>query len=142
MNANNLQRIIRLIFVLAFVVAGLDENTACAENRNKTKERLIQRAELGMKAWLGGDFDTVISLRSQRMRPQSRKELEETIEMWRGFIAIEKPRVRILDAEIIGLRGRVKKEVTVQSAEGWDTVYDHWVYEKGDWYLDEADRVN
>ncbi|HJR75592.1 MAG TPA: hypothetical protein VJ805_01425 [Nitrospiraceae bacterium] len=142
MNANSLLRTISLLFVLVFVVAGLTEHAASGENRNKTKERLIQRAELGMKAWLGGDFDTVISLRSQRMRPQSTKELEETIEMWRGFIAIEKPQVRILNAEVVGLRGRVKKEVFVQSGGDWRTAYDHWIYEKGDWYLDEADRTN
>lgn len=142
MNANSLHRTICLISVIAFVVAGFSEHSASTETRSKTKERLIQRAQIDMKAWLSGDFDTVISLRSQRMRPHSSKELKETIEMWRGFIAHEKPEARILDAEIKGLRGRVKKEVSVQSAKGWQTVYDHWVFENGDWYLDDADRTN
>lgn len=130
-----------IMFVILFVAACLTVHQASAEGRNKTKERLMQRAQLDMKAWLGGDFDTVISLRSQRMRPKSRKELKETIDMWRGFIATEKPQARILEAEIIGLRGRVKKEVFVQSGGDWSTTYDHWVFEHGDWYLDDADRT-
>ncbi len=43
------------------------------------------------------------------MRPHSSKELKETIEMWRGFIAHEKPEARILDQRLKDCAGESKK---------------------------------
>jgi len=138
-------RSVRIIFVIAFVVSGVSEHAASIELTNKTKERLIQRAELAMRSFWSGDFDTFVSLQSQQMRPQSKKEREENRKMLKEFVASEKPRLRILSTEITGLRGRITKEVSVESGKGSgekEIVYDYWIFENGDWYLDDADRTN
>jgi len=65
--------------------------------------------------------------------------------MLKEFVASEKPRLRILSTEITGLRGRITKEVSVESGKGSgekEIVYDYWIFENGDWYLDDADRTN
>jgi hypothetical protein len=146
MIANCRFRTLDLTLLIAFVLGGLSEPAQTVAATNKTRERLIERAELAEKAFLSGDFDTYFSLNSEPMRrlfrEQSDAQLNEIIKNWKGFTAREEPQYRILGVEIKHLRGRVKKEVRVKSSRKKKIVFDRWVYESGDWWLDDAPRIN
>ncbi len=147
MNGINQFRAMKVVLLVSAVmlVACIGNEAGAGNATTKTKDRLIERAQLMRMFFLAGDVDTFVSMWSERMRGEfrtmSKKNWDETVKMWKDFVSVEKPRSRILDVEITGPRARIKMEVTVQSAEGWEAVYDHWVYENGDWYLDDADRT-
>jgi hypothetical protein len=146
MTANSRFRTLDVILILAFVLVGMSQPAQAVAATNKTKERLLERAELAEKAFVSGDFDTFFSLNSEPMRrsfrEQSEAQLNEMVKNWKRFIAIDNPQYRILGVEIKHLRGRVKKEVRVKTSRKKKIVYDHWVYDNGDWYLDDAVQTN
>jgi hypothetical protein len=84
---------------------------------------------------------------SARERPSFRESEEDwrkTVGKWRLFLEREKPTSELLDVQITGLQARAKMRVSVLDRDGsrvYGVTYDYWVFENGDWFLDDAGRT-
>ena len=113
-----------------------------------TAERLRFRAELAARYFIGGDFKRVQALGSERHRREieslssaDQKRSQQDLEM---FARREQPTSEILTLEMQGNRARVTKRISVLKQNGtrsYGLIYDHWVFENGDWFFDEPDRI-
>lgn len=113
---------------------------------NFRSERLRARIALARSHFVKGNFETYVAMWSARERPSFRESEEDwrkTVRKWRLFLDREKPTSELLDVQITGVRARAKMRVSVQDRDGsrvYGITYDYWVFENGDWFLDDADR--
>ncbi len=82
-----------------------------------------------------------------KVKRQSFREAEETrqkILRWTESLKEAKVTYELMEVQISGKMGRAKRKVTIvgrgERHEGID--YEHWVFEKGDWYIDEVGRTD
>ena len=114
----------------------------------KSKEEHL-RARIGL-AWshfATGNFEAYVAMWSARMRPsfrESEEDWQKNLRNWRLLLSREKPTFELLDVQITGLRARVKMRVSTflekDTSRSFSTVYDYWVFENSDWFLDDASR--
>ncbi len=70
--------------------------------------------------------------------------LEASRREFEMFVRQEQPLLEPLRFEIRNGTARVKTRVSVRRPDGsrfYATAYDHWVFENGDWFLDEMGRT-
>ena len=113
-----------------------------------TPERLRTRAELALNSFTTADFKGLQALGSARHRREieslPRKDQIEGRRNFERFVREEKPILEIIDVRVSGLKARVTTRVSVLEPDGTrmpEIVYDHWVFESGDWFLEEMNRV-
>jgi len=85
------------------------------------------------------------SARNRRVLQKSkeaRERMREGMLEWGKGLREGDVKFEPLAMELSGQRARVKRRVaiTAQGVLEEGIVYDHWVLEKGEWYLDETDR--
>ena len=114
---------------------------------NLNEARLRTRIGLAWSYFAGGDFEAYVAMWSARMRPtfrESEEDWQKTVRNWKLFLSREKPTSELLAVQITGLRARAKMKVSsleLDGSRGYDVVYDYWVFENGDWFLDDASRT-
>lgn len=115
---------------------------------NPSEEHLRKRIVATYDHFLNGHFEDFIKMRSDRKRQtlfESDAEKREMIEKLNAFLTNEKPTAELLAVEVAGHRATAKMHVTVLREDGSrssSTLYDLWVFENGDWYLDDANRAS
>ena len=93
-----------------------------------------------------GDFNKFASMWSeenQRDFRRSDEDWQKTLRMWKSILR-EKPSFELLHLEITGQRARAKVRVSSLEEDGSrssEILYDYWVFENGDWFLDDAGRT-
>ena len=135
--------------VIAFVVV-LATAWSCSEVTeapgNLSEKRLRDRIELVWSSFMKGKFEAYVAMWSARMRPsfrESEEDWQKNLRNWTLFLSRRKPTSEPLEVQITGLRARVKMRVSTLEEDGsriYGTVYDYWVFENGDWFLDDASR--
>lgn len=119
--------------------------TASPGNLNEARLRI--RIGLAWSYFAEGDFEAYVAMWSARMRPtfrESEEDWQKTVRNWKLFLSREKPTSELLAVQITGLRARAKMKVSTlepDGSRGNDVVYDYWVFENGDWFLDDASRT-
>jgi len=120
------------------------ETTPHEPNESRLKERIsAARAH-----FLKGEFDAFIEMRSERMRStmfETEEEKQKGLKEWKMFLSREKPTFELLGVEITGNRAIAKMRASIVKVDGprsTSTLYDLWVFENGDWFLDTADRTS
>ena len=74
----------------------------------------------------------------------SDEDWQKSLRMWKSILR-EKPIFELLDVQIIGQRAKAKMRVSSLEEDGSrssDILYDYWVFENGDWFLDDASRTD
>ena len=114
---------------------------------NSSEKRLRDRIELVWSSFMEGNFEAYVAMWSARMRPsfrESEEDWQKSLKKLKLFLSREKPTFELLDVQIKELRARVKMRVSTleeDGSRGYDIVYDYWVFENGDWFLDDAGRT-
>jgi hypothetical protein len=114
---------------------------------NLREKRLRDRIALARSHFVKGNFETYVAMWSARERPSFREsevDWRKTVGKWRLFLEREKPTSELLDVQITGLQARAKMRVSVLDKDGsrvYGVTYDYWVFENGDWFLDDAGRT-
>ncbi len=122
------------------LVWGCATVTAASDNMS---ERLRARIAAVYSHFLRGEFEAYVAMWSARQRPkfrESEKDWQKTVKNWRSFLG-EKPTVELLDFEIDDQRARVRMRASALEKDGsrsLEILYDYWVFENGDWFLDDA----
>lgn len=124
----------------------------CAEKspqvHEPTEARLRERILAAYDHFHKGRFDEFVAMRSARMRHlvfESEEEKQKGFKQWRAFIDREEPRAELLSVEIQGYKATAKMHGSVRGEDGsrsGSTMYDRWVFENGDWFLDDANRTS
>jgi hypothetical protein len=113
-----------------------------------TEDRLRQRIELAHETFFNRRFDEFVRVRSAHMKGtmfESAKDKERAFDEWEAFLANEKPTMDLLEIKMETLRGIAKMKAGVQRQDGSmseSIVYDLWVFEDGDWFLDTSGRTS
>ena len=114
---------------------------------NLNEKRLGARIALVWSYLEKGDFEAYVAMWSARMRPsfrESEEEWQKSLRNLKLFLSQQKPIHELLDVQITGLRARAKIRVSVLEKDGsrsYGVVYDYWVFENEDWFLDDASRT-
>ncbi len=71
------------------------------------------------------------------------EETRERIAQWGKSLKEAKVTYELLGVEMSGRRARAKVGVTIsgQGERHVDVDYEHWVFEHGDWYIDDVGRT-
>ena len=135
--------------VIAFAVM-IAASWSCSEVSdapgNFSEKRLRERITLVWSHFMKGDFEAHASMLSERIQ-RSFRESEENrqyaLRMWKSILR-EKPTFELHDLKITGQRARAKMRVSALEKDGSrssNIQYDHWIFENGDWFLDDAGRT-
>jgi hypothetical protein len=123
------------------------EGCSAGPPNNFTEERLRSRISLAWSYFVNGKFEAYIAMWSARMRPrlrESEEDWQKSVQQWRVFITNEKPAFELIDLKITRQRARVTMRVSALEKDGSrssNAQYDYWVFENGDWFLDDAGRT-
>ncbi len=113
---------------------------------NFKEKRLRARIALAWSHFEKGDFKGYASMwseRNQRDFRASEEDRQKDLQMWKSILQV-KPAFELLDLKITAQRARAKVRVSVLEKDGSrssDIEYDYWVFENGDWFLDDAGRT-
>jgi len=113
-----------------------------------TEARLRERISATRAHFLKGEFDAFVEMRSERMRRtmfESDEEKERGFKEWNMFLSQHKPTFELLGVEINGNKATARMRGSIVREDGsrsTSTLYDLWVFENGDWFLDTADRTS
>ena len=113
---------------------------------NLSEEHLRARITSAWSDFSRGDFDAFASkwsLANRRDFRASDEDWQKTLRMWKS-IHHDKPTFEILDMQIMKQHARVKMQVSSLEKDGSrssEIHYDYWVFENGDWFLDDAART-
>ncbi len=74
---------------------------------------------------------------------ESEDDWQKTVQKWKLFLRQASPTSELIDVQMTGLRARAKMRVSVRDGESrfTDVTYDYWLFENGDWFLDDASRT-
>ena len=113
-----------------------------------SESRLKERVLAAKEAFLSFRFNEFVNMRSERERRElfaSEAEKKKIFQEWRNFVQQEKPILEPIDFVIEGKRATVSMSASVLRHDGQRksvTLYDLWLFENGDWFLDDADRTS
>jgi len=124
---------------------------SCSEMTDATgkskEEHLRARIGLAWSDFSKANFEAYVAMWSARMRPsfrESEEDWQKNLRTWRLLLKREKPTFELLHLQITGLRARAKMRVSTflekDTSRSYSTVYDYWVFENNDWFLDDASR--
>jgi hypothetical protein len=117
-------------------------------NHEPNESRLRERVLAAHKAFSDLRFDDFVAIRSERWRRNlnaSKSEKERVFQEWKTFVRQEKPTWEPIDFVIEGKRATVSMSASVLRHDGQRksvTLYYLWLFENGDWFLDDADRTS
>jgi len=124
----------------------------CGQRNSQVHEpseaRLRERILTAYDHFHKGRFDDFIEMRSERMRRtmfESDEEKERGFKEWNMFLSQHKPTFELLGVEINGNKATARMRGSIVREDGsrsTSTLYDLWVFENGDWFLDTADRTS
>ena len=109
--------------------------------------RLRERLSAAYEHFFKQQFDEFIEMRSDRERRtmfESEDEKQKGLKEWKMFLDREKPTFELLGVEIKGNKATAKMRGSILREDGsrrTTILYDLWVFEKGDWFLDDAQRT-
>jgi len=145
-----MQVALRLTAVRLILLILLAANWTCSDMTyalsNLAKEHLRARITSAWSDFSRGDFDAFASKWSQANRGDFRasdEDWQKILRMWKS-IHRDKPTFKILDMQIMKQHSRVKMQVSSLEKDGSrssEIHYDYWVFENGDWFLDDAART-
>jgi hypothetical protein len=138
----------QLHLFLATLVGILTATLSCTggSSSNFTEQRLRARIETAWSYFVKGDFEAFASMWSEQIRRDfqaSEEDRKKTLRMWNSILH-DKPSFELLDVEITDKRARVKmRGSTVEKggSRGYDILYDYWVFENEEGFLDDAGRT-
>jgi len=113
-----------------------------------TEVRLRERIMVANNSFLGGRFEDFVEMRSVRERKtlfESEEDKKKGFKEWKLFLDREKPTMELLGVEMGSRSGIAKMKGGVQRQDGTRSesiVYDLWVFENGDWFLDDSGRTS
>lgn len=113
---------------------------------NLSENRLRERSALVWSNFVKGNFEAYVAMWSARTRPsfrESEEDWQKTVRTWKSFL-MEKPAFELLDLRITSQRARARMRVSALEKDGSrssNIQYDHWIFESGDWFLDDAGRT-
>ena len=124
---------------------------SCSEvndaHRNRSEERLRTRIALAWSHFANENFEAYVAMWSARMRPgfrESPEDWQKNLRDWKLFLSRMKPTSELLDVQITGLRARARMRMSFlekDATRDYEIAYDYWVFENGDWFLDDAGRT-
>lgn len=139
------------VVVTVAVVIALSTDAGAIDPRdfsNRTKERLRLRIRQAADYVMKGNFEGLLSIRHVRARLDFERDTAEDQQRakrdFEQFVALKKPRLTLVEVQIFGLRGRATMRVSVVEKDGSQTygaVYDYWVFQNGDWFLEDPNRA-
>lgn len=113
---------------------------------NFNEDRLRARIARAWSSFSRGDFNEFASMWSEENQRDFRgsdEDWQKTLRIWKSILR-EKPSFEILHLDVTGQRARAKMRVSSLEKDGSrssDILYDSWVFENGDWFLDDAGRT-
>jgi hypothetical protein len=113
-----------------------------------TEIRLRQRIATANDLFIHGHFDAFVSMRTARERKtlfESEEDKKKAFNEWKRFLEREKPTIEVLNVEIRGLKAIAKMKAGVQTEDrkrSHSIIYDLWIFENGDWFLDTSGRTS
>ncbi len=123
---------------------------SCTETQSITTKfsevHLRERIALAYDHFHKGNFNAFIEMRSDSQRTkifETESEKIEVMKEWEGFLRREKPEDELISVQIKGRKAIAKMRVTVLTKDGSrreGILYDLWVFENEDWFLDRANR--
>jgi hypothetical protein len=140
----------RTIFIL-LVLSGLFLGSCQEEEvsvHQPTEDRLRERIDLAHQSFFNLRFDEFLGIRSARMKGmlfESPVDKGKAYTAWKAFLTNEKPTMELLQVKTEGLRGIATMKAGVRRKDGTGSesiVYDLWVFENGDWFLDTSGRTS
>ena len=111
-----------------------------------TEARLRERIVATNNYFLGGLFEDFVKMRSKRERStlfESEEDKKKGFKEWKLFLEREKPTMELLGIEMRDFKAVAKMRGGVQKEDGTRSesiIYDLWIFEDGDWFLDTAGR--
>ena len=137
-------------FLVMICAVSLAAAWSCSEMSdapgNLNEGRLRARIALVWSYLEKEEFEAYVAMWSARMRPsfrESEEDWQKSLRNLKLFLSQQKPTHELLDVQITGLRARAKIRVSVLEKDGsrnYGIVYDYWVFEDEDWFLDDASR--
>ncbi len=137
------------ILLIAFAV-WLTAAWSCSEvtdmPSNYSEQRLRSRIALAWSHIGTGDFEAYVSMSSQKNRRDIQalgQDPQKSLQMWQSILRM-KPIFRLLDLKISGEHAKAKVQASYLEESGSRTSnveYEYWVFENGDWFLDDAGRT-
>ena len=112
-----------------------------------SEARLRERITAAYEHFLKGRFNEFIEMRTareRRMMFESEEEKQKGLKEWKMYLDKEKPTFELTSVEIQGKRATVMMRGSILQADGsrsMSTIFDLWVYESEDWFLDTAHRT-
>ena len=135
--------------VIAFILS-IAAAWSCSEvsdaPANFSENRLRARIALSWSHCATGDFEAYTSMWSERNQQDfrtSEQDRQNNFRMWKSILQL-KPAFELLDLKISDQRAKAKVRTFILEKDGSrssDIEYDHWVFENGDWFLDDAGRT-
>ena len=139
-------RCVILIILAVWLTAAWSCSEVTSAQANLREKCLRDRIALARSHFVKGNFEAYVAMWSARTRPsfrESEEDWQKTVRTWKSFL-IEKPTFELLDLRITGQRARAKMRVSELEKDGSrssNIQYDHWIFENGDWFLDDAGRT-
>ena len=137
--------------IVVFVILNLSV-AACEKQdvslHEPTEARLRERIISATVLFLGGRFEDFVKMRTVRLRNslfESSDDKRKGFNEWKLFLEREKPSMELLDTTMNGLRAVAKMKGGVERKDGTrseSVMYDLWIFENGDWFLDTAGRTS
>ena len=135
-------------FLLTGLAVYLIATASCSPEtpKNLNEEHLRDRIALAWSYFLKGDFESYVSMTSKRHRKsfrgseQDRKKGSQMLES----ILRAKPTFELAELQITGRRAKVKVRYSTLEDGGsrfTQIQYDYWVFENGDWFVDDSGRT-
>ena len=136
------------LLVIAILILQVGSSASVASGpRSPTEHRLRERIAQLWPNLLRGDFDAYVAMWSARKQPEFRgsgQDLEQELRYLK-LLPSMKPTFKLLDLQITGLRARAKMQLSLldllepDGSRYEEIRYDYyWVFENGDWFLDDA----
>lgn len=133
--------LVATVFVSANL-SGCERSAVHEPDETRLKERVLAANE----AFLNLRLNEFVAIRSERQRRELlASEKEKVFQEWKTFARQEKPTSEPTNFAIVGRKATVTMKVSVRGNDGQrktTTLYDLWIFENGDWFLDDADRVS
>ena len=135
-----------LIASAVWLAAGWSCSEVTDMPNNYSEERLRARITLAYSHFETGDFEAYGSMLSEKNKRDFQaleQDRKKNLQMWQSILRM-KPVFKLLDLKISGQHAKAKVQASFLEQSGSRTSnveYEYWVFENGDWFLDDAGRT-
>jgi len=111
------------------------------------ESRLRERVRAAYNHFQNGQFEDFVKMHSEKQRSRLNcvEEKQAALDEWQTFVSDEQPKAELISLDIVEHKAAAEMRVSIMRNDGSRSasiVYDTWVFENGDWFLDEANRVS